>query len=149
MKFRFVAFKSGSEALTAVMGGHVQFSTENVSESIVAVEAKKLRVLAVSSGQRMAALPDVPTLRELGYNLHVGTGRGLALPGGVSKAAVDSWEAIIERVYQSPAWKAHAQSSQYENMWLGSEAFGRYLVQRRQTLQEFLLAIGVTSRRGG
>ncbi len=145
VKFRFVAFKSGSEALTAVMGGHVQFSTENVSESIAAVEAKKLRVLAVSSGQRMAALPEVPTLRELGYAIHVGTGRGLALPGSVPKAAVDSWEAIIERVYQSPAWKAHAQSSQYENMWLGSEAFGRYLAQRRQSLQEFLQAINVTA----
>lgn len=141
VKFRFVTFKSGSEALTAVMGGHVQFSTENVSESIAAVEAKKLRVLAVSSGERMAALPGVPTLRELGYDIHIGTGRGLALPGGVSKAAVDAWESIIERVYQSPAWKAHAQSSQYENLWMGSAAFGRYLAQRRQTLQAFLQAI--------
>jgi len=146
VKFRFVTFKSGSEALTAVMGGHVQFSTENVSESIAAVDAKKLRVLAVSSGERMAALPGVPTLRELGYNIHVGTGRGLALPGGVPKAAVDTWEAMIERVYQSPAWKAHAQSSLYENMWMGSAAFGRYLAQRRQTLLEFLQAIHVTTK---
>lgn len=146
VKFRFVSFKSGSEALTAVMGGHAHFSTENVSESIAAVEAKKLRVLAVSSGQRMAALPDVPTLRELGYNISVGTARGVALPGGVPKAAVDAWEAIIERVYNSAAWKAHAQGSQYENLWMGSADFSRYLAQRRLALQEFLQSIGATKK---
>ena len=51
-RFKAVSMKSGAEALTAVMGGHTHLSTENVSEGIAAIEAKKLRVLAVSSAQR-------------------------------------------------------------------------------------------------
>lgn len=78
-KFKTVSFKGGSEAIMQVMGGHTHFTTENISEAVSAVETKKLRVLAVSSGQRLSVVPDVPTLKELGYNIHMGTGRGFAM----------------------------------------------------------------------
>lgn len=140
--FKAVSMKSGAEALIAVMGGHIQLSTENISEGIPAIEAKKLRVLAVSSAQRMAVVPDAPTLAELGYNIHVGSARGFAMPAGVPKEAVDQMQTVLERVYQSASWKAHAQASHYENVWMGSADFTRYLAGRRVELEEFLRSIG-------
>lgn len=68
-KFKFVTFKAGSEAVLSVLGGHVPFTTENVSEAWAHIEAKKMRVLAVTTERRMPALPDVPTLTELGYKV--------------------------------------------------------------------------------
>src|SRR6185503_6254498 len=47
-RFKFVAFKSGADAALAVLGGHVPFTTENLSEMFPQVEAKKMRVLAVT-----------------------------------------------------------------------------------------------------
>ena len=76
-KLKFVSFKSGSDAMAAVMGKHVDVTMENVSEVLSGVEAKKLRILAVPAERRLTGLPDVPTLKELGYNVHVGGGRGL------------------------------------------------------------------------
>jgi putative tricarboxylic transport membrane protein len=61
-KFKYVSFKSGSDAMAAVMGKHVDLTMENVSEVLSGVEAKKLRILAVPATQRLAHLPDVPTL---------------------------------------------------------------------------------------
>ena len=141
-RFKAVSMKSGAEALVAVMGGHTQFSTENVSEGIPAVEAKKLRVLAVSSAQRLSVVPDAPTLTELGYNIHVGSARGFAMPAAVPKEAVEHMQAVLERVYHGAAWKAHAQANHYENIWMGSADFTRYLAGRRVELEEFLKAIG-------
>lgn len=142
-KFKAVSMKSGAEAIVSVMGGHTNLSTENISEGMAAVEAKKLRVLAVSSAQRMAVVPDVPTFKELGYNIHAGSARGFAMPGAAPREAVEHMEKVFERVYNSAAWKAHAQSSLYENVWMGSAEFNQYLAQRRVELQEFLRAIGV------
>ena len=143
-RFKAVSMKSGAEALVAVMGGHTQLSTENVSEGMPAIQAKKLRVLAVSTNKRMAAIPDTPTLRELGYNIHIGSVRGMAMPAGVSKEAVEHMEAALYRVYQSRAWQEHAASHYYENSWMGSAEFTKYMLGRREWVREFLKSIGAT-----
>ena len=131
-------------ALVAVMGGHTQLSTENVSEGMPAIQAKKLRVLAVSTNKRMAAIPDTPTLRELGYNIHIGSVRGMAMPAGVPKEAVEHMEAALYRVYQSQAWQQHAASHYYENSWMGSAEFTQYVQGRQIWVRVFLKAIGAT-----
>src|SRR5688572_7583215 len=141
-RFNPVSLKSGAEAIISVMGGHTHLSTENVSEGIAAVESGKIRVLAVTSGQRMPQVPGAPTLKELGYDIHMGAARGFAMPAAVPREAVEHMERVLERVYHSGGWKAHAQQSLYENVWMGSAEFSKYLLVRRAQAQEFLTAIG-------
>jgi len=145
-RFKVVSFKSGGDAILQVMGGHTTFTTENISEGYSAVESKKLRVLAVSSLQRLPVVADAPTLKELGYNIHVGTGRGFALPAAVPKEAVAHMEQVFERVYRSPVWKEHSERNMYENIWMGSAEYGKHLMERRALHQEFLLAIGILKK---
>ena len=116
-KFKYVSFKSGSDAMAAVMGKHVDLTTENVSEVLSGVEAKRLRILAVPAERRLANLPDVPTLKELGYNIHVGSGRGLAMPAGVSKETLAVMEATAERAHKSATWRDYAAKNMYENTY--------------------------------
>jgi putative tricarboxylic transport membrane protein len=142
-RFKFVTFKAGSEAVVAVLGGHVPFTTENVSEAWGHVEAKKIRVLAVTTEQRMPALPDVPTLTELGYKVQIGTGRGFVMPAGVPKEAVAAMEALLEKVHKSPLWRDYAVNNLYEDRWMGSEEFARYLAEQRTAQREFVEGIGL------
>jgi putative tricarboxylic transport membrane protein len=145
-RYKMVSFKSGADAILPVMGGHVQFTTENISEGHGAVEGKKLRVLAVSSVQRLAAVPDAPTLKELGYDIHVGTERGFAMPAGVPKEAAARMEANLQRVYNNPAWKEHAERSLYENIWMGSADYAKHLAERRGLVLDFLQSIGIAPK---
>src|SRR5262245_3516489 len=145
-RYKMVSFKSGADAILPVMGGHTQFTTENISEGHGAVEGKKLRVLAVSSVQRLAAAPNAPTLKELGYDIHIGTGRGFAMPADVPKEAAARMEANLERVYNSPQWKEHAERSLYENIWMGSSEYAKHLAQRRVLVLEFLQSIGIAPK---
>jgi putative tricarboxylic transport membrane protein len=143
-KFKSVSFKSGGDAIIQVMGGHTQFTTENISEGYGAVEGKKLRVLAVTSLTRLSIVPDAPTLKEAGINLHVGTGRGFAMPAGVPKEAAATMEAALARVYKTAQWKEHAQKNFYENIWMGSAEYAKHLAERRAQHGEFLKAVGIT-----
>jgi putative tricarboxylic transport membrane protein len=145
-KFKFVTFKAGSEAVLAVLGGHVPFTTENVSEAWAHIEAKKMRVLAVTTEQRMPALPDVPTLTELGYNVQIGTGRGFVMPAGVPKDAVAAMEALLEKVHKSARWRDYAVNNLYEDRWMGSAEFAKYLAKERVARQEFIDAIGFSKK---
>ncbi|MDH5535655.1 MAG: tripartite tricarboxylate transporter substrate binding protein [Betaproteobacteria bacterium] len=140
---KFVAFKSGAEAITSVLGGHTHFTTENVSEAWASVESKKMRVLAVTTKQRLPQLPDVPTLTELGFRIHVGTGRGFAMPAGVPKEASAYWEGVLERAHKTQAWKDLAHKNLFEDFYLGSAEFGEFLIKRREDMQGFLVHIGV------
>jgi len=145
-KFKVVSMKGGADAIISVMGGHTHLSTENISEGMAALEAKKLRVLAVSTAQRMAVVPDTPTLKELGYNIHIGSARGFAMPAGVPKESAAHMEAVLERVYHSAPWKTHAQASFYENVWMGSAEFTQYFNRRQEWVRNFLRAIGAVKQ---
>ena len=142
-RFKFVTFKAGSEAILSVLGGHVPFTTENVSEAWAHIEAKKMRVLAVTTGQRMPALPDVPTLTELGYKVQIGTGRGFVMPAGVPKEAAAAMEALLEKVHKSARWQEYAVNNLYENLWMGSAEFSRYLIEQRAAQKEFVDSLGL------
>ena len=145
-RYKFVTFKAGSEAVLAVLGGHVPFTTENVSEAWGHIEAKKIRVLAVTTEKRMPALPDVPTLKELGYQVEIGTGRGFVMPAGVPKEAVATMEGLLEKVHKSPLWRDYAVKNLYEDRWMGTAEFTTYLSQQRNEQREFVDAIGFSKK---
>ena len=140
-QIKYVSFKSGSDAMTAVMGNHVHLTTENVSEVLGAVEAKKLRILAVPAQQRLPGLPDVPTLRELGHNIHVGGGRGFSMPAGVPKEAAAVMEAALERAHKSPMWRDYSTKNMYEDTYMGSAPFSQYLAKTLPMIGEFMTAV--------
>ena len=142
-RFRFVTFKGGGEATLSVLGGHVDVTTENMNEMLSMVESKKMRVLAVTGERRFAKAPDIPTLKELGYNIVIATGRGFAMPAAVPKEGAAAMEAALKRVHDSPAYKEFAEKNMFENRYMGSAEFARFLVKSQAELQEFLKAVGL------
>jgi putative tricarboxylic transport membrane protein len=142
-KFRVVSFKGGGDAVLATLGGHVEMTAENLSEMLPLYETKKMRVLAVTGERRFARAPEVPTLKELGFNIVAATGRGFAMPAGVPKEAAAAMEAALKRVYDSPAYQEYAERNIFENKYLGSADFAQYLVARRVESEEFLKTIGI------
>ena len=142
-KFRFVTFKGGGEAVTSVAGGHTTFTTENLSEGLAFVEGKTLRVLAVTADRRLPQAPDVPTLQELGYPITAGTIRGFTFTAGVPKEAVATMEAALERVHKSAAWKEFAQRNIFQDVFMGSAEFTKFLAVRMEEYRGFYDAIGL------
>jgi putative tricarboxylic transport membrane protein len=142
-KFRFVSFKGGGDAVLAVLGGHVEITTENMSEMLPLVDSKKMRALAVTGERRFTKAPDVPTLSELGVKVVAATGRGFAMPAGVPKEAATAMETALRQVYDSPAYKEYSERNMFENKWMGSAEFAQWLVLRREEMQDFLKAVGL------
>jgi putative tricarboxylic transport membrane protein len=142
-KFRFVTFKGGGDAMTATAGGHTTFTTENLSEGAGFVEAKTLRVLAIASEKRLPQAPDVPTLKELGYPIAAGTIRGFTFPAGVPKEAVTVMENALAQVHKSAAWQELVKRNIYEDTFMGSAEFTKFLKVRMEEYRGFYDAIGL------
>ena len=142
-KFKFVTFKGGGDAVLAVVGGHVHFTTENLSEAAGMIEAKKLRVIGMTTEKRLPQYPDYPTLIEQGVNVSIGTGRGFAMPAGVPKENAAFMEAALERVHKSKAWQEFSHKNVFEDRWLNGAQFAAYLVKKQEEMQDFLKSVGL------
>lgn len=141
-KFKFVIFKGGGEAVLSVAGGHTHFTTENLSEGLALLEAKKLRALAITSLTRMPQLPDLPTATEAGYKMDVGTIRGFVFTAGVPKEIATMMEKVLERAHKTKIWQDHAKRSYYEDRYLGSADYTKFLHQRVQIYKDFFAEVG-------
>jgi putative tricarboxylic transport membrane protein len=142
-RIKFVTFKGGSEAVTSVAGGHTTFTTENLSEGQGFVDGKKVRVLAIASDKRLPQAPDVPTLQELGFPITAGTIRGFTFTAGVPKEAVTTMEAALKKAHDSAEWKEIAKRNIFQDVFMGSAEFTKFLAVRMQEYKEFYDAIGL------
>ena len=136
----------GAQAVLSVLGGHVHATTENLSEVMAHVEAKTLRVIGVPSGQRLAAAPGIPTLREQGYDIRSGVRRGFAAPAGIPKEAAAVYEAMLEKVHQSAEWNEYAARNLLENTYLDGAGFSRYLTERQPEMLQFMKDAGLARK---
>jgi putative tricarboxylic transport membrane protein len=105
--FTYVHTRGGAEAMQNVVGGHVDLAGPNPSETLAQWKAGLVRALAVAAPQRLAIMPDVPTLKERGIDVEHRMVRGIALPGGAPPAAVQYWEAVLGKVTQTERWRTN------------------------------------------
>ena len=146
-QFNTVSFKSGTETVTAVMGGHIHATAENLGEVMPHVETKKLRLLGVPAATRLAGLPDVPTMKEQGYDIRAGGLRGFVTPAGVPREAVVTLEGVFAKVHKSPAWRDYMARNMYEDVWMGSEELDRWLASQQTELTQFLTEMGLAQKK--
>lgn len=98
-KLRFVAFEGGGESITALLAGHVQAVSGDVSEASLHAVSDRIRVLAVLSDKRLPGpLAQVPTAREQGFDLSWPIIRGLYMGGQVPDADYRRWVGRFERL---------------------------------------------------
>ena len=146
-RFNIVSFKSGAETVTAVMGGHIHATAENLGEVLGQVEAKKLRLLGIPSAKRIAGLPNVPTLREQGYDVQAGAMRGFVSPAGVPRDAAKTLEDTLAKVHKSAAWREYMAKNLYEDVYMNGDEFGKWLAAQHSEMLQFLTDIGLAVKK--
>ncbi len=120
-RLRSVAFNSGSEGMTAAMGGHVDAAAGSVSTVLPHVRSGKLRVLAIGAPKRWEGeLASVPTWKELGIDSAQDLWRGLAGPPGFTAAQTAFWDATIARTVKDLEWIKDVERNLAANVYKNS-----------------------------
>jgi tripartite-type tricarboxylate transporter receptor subunit TctC len=98
-----VPYKGAGPQLLAIISGEVAVTFATAPAAVPLVKNKQARAIAVTSAERVAALPDVPTLNEAALPGYVAVGwNGLVAPAGIPKAAQDKIHAAVSKIYQMP-----------------------------------------------
>jgi tripartite-type tricarboxylate transporter receptor subunit TctC len=143
VRFNIVIMKSGAEAVTAVLGGHVHWSTGQMSDAMPHVETGKMRILAVASQQRLTPLGNIPTMKEQGFDMHMAAGRSFAAPAAIPKDAAAYLDGLFEKVYKSAGWQDYMARNLMEPVYMNSANYSRYLAARQPEFTQFITEIGL------
>ncbi len=103
-----IPYKGTGDASAALVGGQIEFACGSMGPSLGLIKGGQLRALMVTTAERMAGLPDVPTARELGYaEMEAIVGwSGLFGPPGLPAEIRDTLAAMLQKVAADPAWQA-------------------------------------------
>lgn len=105
-RFQFIPFQSGAEAVTAVLGGHVECTSQTPPEMLPAIQSGRMRLLASSSPGRWKEFPQVQTLRESGFDVTIESLLGFVAPRATPPERVATLSDAFLRAARAPAVEA-------------------------------------------
>ena len=120
IKLTYVPFGGTGSAVPALLGGHV---TALMSYSPMGIQFKdQFRMLAIASEERMEILSDVPTFKELGYDIVEGAYRGVAAPPGMPDEIIKYLANVFDKVMKDPEVKKKMDQNGFKTEFMGPEA---------------------------
>ncbi len=122
-----IPYKGTAPALQALAGGEIKAAMFVLADALTLVRAGKGRVLAVSGSQRSALAPDVPTFRELGYNIEGNGWYALFAPAKTPKDVIDRYAKAAIEVIRTPDMKQRLEQMGLEPTGLGPAELGAIL----------------------
>jgi len=139
VEYNALNFNSGGEALTQLLGGHVQACMGNPLEFMGHLQSKAVRALGVFREQRFTALPDVPTMKEQGIQTPAfQMWRGMATPKGTPDAPAKYWEGVFAKVVAAPAFKAYIAENIASEAPIPGDAFVKFLADQEKLYRDLL-----------
>lgn len=109
-----VPFQGGGPANTALLGGHIHYKFDVVTETAELHRAGKVRILAVTGAQRDPQVPEVPTLKEQGVDMVATAWFAMYGPAGLAPEVRDRISAAVARAIRTPALRSKLIEQGYE-----------------------------------
>jgi tripartite-type tricarboxylate transporter receptor subunit TctC len=119
LQFNGIPYRGDGAMLPQLMSGELDFGAPALSS----IAGKGLRVLAVLSDKRQAAMPDAPSLTELGYPAVTPGLNGVFAPAGTPRATLDTLQGLCQKVLESDGFKQAAQTLQQTPVFLNAAQF--------------------------
>jgi putative tricarboxylic transport membrane protein len=123
IRISWVPFGGGADAITNILGGHIPSLMTSPTTSYQYAEMGKLRILAVTGGERLPYWKDIPTLKELGYNIVVTQYRGFGAKKGLPPEMKAKLVDAIKKAVAEPGFKEYMAKNNQTDAFMGPEEF--------------------------
>jgi putative tricarboxylic transport membrane protein len=147
-RWAFISFPGGGERIAALLGGHVNMMVIEPAEAGEHIRAGNMRVLAQVNDSRLPAFPNVPTIREAGFNVTpVPQVRGVVAPPGIPRENVAYWEGVFKRLTQTESWKKFLADNQFEDGYQNAAELIKFYDEFSQDMRGILKEAGIKTVR--
>ena len=142
LQMKHLPTQGGGPSLIALIGNNAQVAVSSMAAAASQVKAGKARILACFSAQRMASQPDIPTLKELGYDVEFYLWCGLFAPKGTPQPIIDRWRTETKNAVQVPTFVAAMKNIGEEIAYLDQPEFKAFWDLDSMRVEDAVRAIG-------
>jgi tripartite-type tricarboxylate transporter receptor subunit TctC len=142
LKMRHLPTAGGGPALTALLGNNSQVLASSISAAMAQIKAGKLRPLAMFGAERAKSLPDVPTMKELGYNVEYYLWVGLFAPKGTPETIITYLRDNIKKAAHSPQFATALTNLGQDLAYLDQPEFKTFWDADAKRIEEAVRQIG-------
>nr|WP_316639475.1 tripartite tricarboxylate transporter substrate binding protein [uncultured Roseateles sp.] len=138
VSFNHIPFQGANPAVQALLGGHIDAVAVSPAEVGVFVAGGKLRMLAVMADQRLKGFDGVPTLKERGIDLTVGTWRGLGVSRNTPRPIIEQLKQAVARTAAEPSFKEAMQKLNLGYAYADEAGFKAVLVRDHEAFKQLI-----------
>jgi tripartite-type tricarboxylate transporter receptor subunit TctC len=136
----YVPFNALTEARAALLGGHIDITSGGLTDYANLLAEGEVRVLASGGAARSPRFPDVPTYRELGVDVVIGSSRGFSAPAGIAPERRAWLESEIAATLQDPQFLEEADARDMEFSFMAGEEYHRFLLDLQEKTRALMPA---------
>lgn len=139
-----IAYKGSGDAAKDMLAGRIDYMFDSMTTAIANVKAEKLVALAITSPQRSPLLPDVPTLKELGYGTaDVNFWLMLQVPAKTPPEIVKSLRQAVSKAVQDPEYRQNVAARGVDNLYVAPEQLDAFVASETRKWRDTALSIGI------
>jgi tripartite-type tricarboxylate transporter receptor subunit TctC len=142
IKMRHLPTNGGGPALTAILGNNAQVLVSSIAAASGQLKAGKLKALGCLGAKRAASLPDVPTLKEQGYDVEFSLWLGIFAPKGTPDAAITKLRGEIKKVATGDQFKTAMTNIGDEVAYLDAPEFAEFWNADAKRVEQAVQSIG-------
>lgn len=141
-RFNVVPYTGSAEIIAALAGGNTDAGIQTLTGMEQYLEEGSMRLLAVLTENRLASFPDVPTAKELGYEVIHESWRGFGVPKGTPQEVKDILVAAFEKAFNNPEFQEKAIKAKLDLVYTGPEEFKSALDYQYPNVENILKQLG-------
>jgi putative tricarboxylic transport membrane protein len=141
-KLKYVAYDAGGKAMAGILSGEAHLLSTGFSEALALAEAGEVRILAITGDERSATAPDVPTLKELGYDATFVNWRGFFGAPGLPDAEADEYAATLGKMYETGEWEVVRDRNGWTEIFKPRAEFVAFLENQEEVVGNLMRELG-------
>jgi len=142
LKVKYIPYDAGGKAMAGLLSGDVQVLSTGYGEALGLAKQGEVRILAITSAERLSQTPDVPTVKELGYDVTFANWRGFFGIPGLPKDTAEAYRAILKKMYDTPEWEDIRTKRGWQNLYQPGDEFYTFLEAQEKNLGGMMRKLG-------
>lgn len=140
----YIPQAGGADTVIGIVNGTLQAGISGISEFQQFAQEGRIRILGVTTAERLKALADVPTFKESGFDVEIANWRGILGSIDMPEANRQEWIERFTRLSESDAWKAVLEKQGWDPYFLAGDAFGEFIQSESGRINQILKDAGLS-----
>ena len=138
----YIPYDAGGKAMAGLLSGDTQALSTGFGEAVGLAKQGEVRILAVTSTERLPQAPTVPTVKESGYDMDFANWRGFFGPPGLPETKAQAYRALLARMYSTNEWKAIRDQRGWQDLYKPGTEFSAFLEKQEKEIGGIMRELG-------